>query len=170
MPINYGDGGNSSIGRIVQVAYSNATGEDSGTENSWTNTGLCDLQFSSNVTSGNKVLLLLQLGMGEPYDGCWAQHAGFTVYCTTQGVLGNSTWGMTGGWVSGSGSANSEMQYGFQRMSGSLLYTPSTTTPRYRIYRRRISCQWSMTVGSAHHSSSNYNSGSTQLTAMEVAA
>ena len=53
MPINYGDGGNSSIGRIVQVAYSNATGEDSGTENSWTNTGLCDLQFSSNVTSGN---------------------------------------------------------------------------------------------------------------------
>ena len=170
MAVFYGDGGSSSVGRVVQVAYSNATGEDSGSENSWTNTGLCDLQFANAVTSGNKVLLHLQLGLGEAFNNAWAQHAVLTVYCTTQGILGNSTWGMTGGWVSGANGASSHMQYGFMRMSGNLLYTPSTTTPRYRIYRKRISNQWSMTVGSAHHTSSDYNSGSTQLTAMEIAA
>jgi len=170
MPVYYGDGGNSSVGRVVQVAFANATGEDSGNETSWTNTGLIDLQFSNNVTSGNKVLLQLQLGLGEEYNNGWAQHAAFTIYCTTQGNLGGSTWGFTGGWVSGSGSANSEMQYGFQRMSGSRLYTPSTTTPRYRLYRKRISTSWSMTVGSAHHSNSEYNSGNTQLIAMEITA
>ena len=170
MAIYYGDGGNSSFGRVVQVAYANATGEDSGSENSWTQTGLIDLQFSNNVTSGNKVLLHLQLGMGEGYNGAWAQHGAFTVWCYTQGNLGDSTWGITGGWVSGSAAANSEMQYGFQRMSGMKLYTPTTTTPRYYLYRKRYSNQWSMTVGSAHHSSAGYNSGSTQLTAMEIAA
>ena len=110
MPINYGDGGSSSVGRVVQVAYANATGEDSGTENSWTQTGLIDLQFSNNVTSGNKVLLHLQLGMGEAYNSAWAMHAGFTVWCYTQGNLGDSTWGITGGWVSGSASASNDMQ------------------------------------------------------------
>ena len=55
-------------------------------------------------------------------------------------------------------------------MSGSRLYTPTTTTPRYRLYRKRINTSWSLTVGSAHHSDSNYNSGNTQLTAMEIAA
>tara|TARA_R100000231_G_scaffold139414_1_gene120562 strand:- start:485 stop:997 length:513 start_codon:yes stop_codon:yes gene_type:complete len=170
MPINYGDGGTSSVGRIVQVAEDNSMSEDSGTETSWTQTGLIDLQFANNVTSGNKVLLMFSFGMGEPYNGCWAQHAAFTIYCATQGNLGNSSWGLTGGWVSGSGSANSEMQYGFMRMNGSLLYTPTTTTPRYYLYRKRISCGWSMTVGSAHHSSAHYNSGNTCLIAMEVAA
>ena len=171
MAIYYGDGGgNSSVGRVVQVAYAHSTGEDSGSETSFTNTGLIDLQFTSAVTSGNKVLLHLQLGMGENYHGAWAQHAAFTIYCDTQGNLGDSTWGFTGGWVSGSSTANSNMQYGFQRMSGSKLYTPSTTTPRYRLYRKRIDTSWTMTVGSSHHSSTNYNSGNTQLTAMEIAA
>tara|TARA_B100000900_G_C20461114_1_gene667332 strand:- start:399 stop:911 length:513 start_codon:yes stop_codon:yes gene_type:complete len=170
MAIYYGDGGNSSVGRVVQVAYDSSTSEDSGTETSFTNTGLIDLTFGSNVTSGNKVLLHLQLGMGENYDSAWAQHAAFRIYCDTQGGLGHSTWGQTGGWVSGTASAGSNMQYGFQRMSGMLLYTPTTTTPRYRLYRRRIATGWSMTVGSSHHSSVNYNSGQTQLTAMEIAA
>ena len=170
MAIYYGDGGNSSSGRVVQVAYSNATGEDTGNETSWTNTGLCDLQFSNNVTSGNKVLLWLQLGMGEQYDGAWAVHGVYTVNCDTQGILGNSTWGMTGGWVSGANGASASMQYGFQRMSGTLLYTPNTTSPRYKIYRKRISYSFNMTTGSAYNSSSEYNSGSTQLIAMEITA
>ena len=170
MAIYYGDGGSSSVGRIVQVAHTYSTGEDSGSETSWTNTGLIDLQFSNNVTSGNKVLLQLQLGLGEDYNSSWAQHAAFTIYCTTQGNLGDNTWGFTGGWVGGGGSANGDMQYGFERMSGCKIYTPSTTTPRYRLYRKRINTSWSMTVGSAHHSSSDYNSGNTQLTAWEIAA
>lgn len=170
MAIYYGDGGNSSVGRVVQVAYDYSMSEDSGSETSFTNTGLIDLQFANAVTSGNKVLLHLQLGMGENYDGAWAQHAAFRIYCDTQGGLGESTWGQTGGWVSGTASAGSNMQYGFQRMSGMYLYTPTTTTPRYRLYRRRISTSWTMTVGSAHHSSANYNSTNTQLTAMEIAA
>tara|TARA_B000000557_G_scaffold159604_1_gene129372 strand:+ start:243 stop:755 length:513 start_codon:yes stop_codon:yes gene_type:complete len=170
MAIQYGDGGSSSVGRVVQVAQTSSMSEDSGSETSFTNTGLIDLQFSSNVTSGNKVLLMFNFGMGEAYNGCWAQHAAFTIYCDTDGNLGHSSWGLCGGWVSGSGGANSEMQYGYERMNGSKLYTPSTTTPRYRLYRRRISCSWSMTVGSSHHSSSNYNSGNTRLVAMEIAA
>ena len=170
MAIYYGSGGNSGVGRVVQVAYGSTMSEDTGSENSWTQTGLIDLQFSNAVTSGNKVYLQLQLGMGENYDGAWAQHAGFTIYCATEGNLGNSTWGITGGWVSGSNSAGSNMQYGFQRMSGNLLYTPTTTSPRYYLYRRRYSNSWGMAVGSAWHSSAAYNSGNTQLTAMEIAA
>ena len=170
MAIYYGDGGNSSSGRVVQIAYGSTNSEDSGSENSWTNTGLIDLQFSNNVTSGNKVLLQIQLGMGEAYDNAWAQHGLFTIYCDTQGNLGDSTWGFTGGWVSGASTANSNMQYGFQRMSGSKLYTPSTTTPRYRLYRRRVNTAFTMIVGSTHHSSTNYNSGNTQLTAWEITA
>ncbi len=170
MAIYYGDGGNSSVGRVVQVAYASATGEDSGSETSWTNTGLIDLQFGSNITSGNKVLLQLQLGMGEDYNGAWAQHAAFTIYCDTNGNVADSTWGMTGGWVSGANGANSHMQYGFMRMSGSKLYTPSTTTPRYRLYRKRINAAWNVVVGSSSHNSVDYNSGNTQLTAWEITA
>ena len=170
MAIYYGDGGSSSVGRVVQVAHTNATGEDSGSETSWTNSGLIDLQFSSAVTSGNKVLLQLQLGLGEAYHGAWAEHAALSIFCATQGNLGNSSWGITGGWVSGSASANSNMQYGFQRMSGNVLYTPTTTTPRYYLYRRRINNSFTMVIGSAYNSNGNYNSGSTQLTAMEIAA
>ena len=171
MPIDYGDGGTSAVGRIVQVAQDISDSEDSGNETSYTNTGLIDLQFANNLTSGNKVLLQLEFGLGEAYDGAWAQHARFTIYCDTQGELsGNATTGMVGGWVSGSNSAGSDMQYGFMRMSGSLLYTPTTTTPRYRLYRKRIDASWSMTVGSAHHNNSNYNSGRTILTAMEITA
>ena len=170
MAIYYGDGGNSSVGRIVQVAYGSSMSEDTGSENSWTQTGLIDLQFANAVTSGNKVLLHLQLGMGEAYNGAWAQHGAFTIYCATEGNLGHSSWGFTGGWVSGASGANSHQQYGFQRMSGSKLYTPTTTSPRYYLYRRRISNSWGMAVGSAWHSSTDYNSGNTQLTAMEIAA
>ena len=170
MAIYYGDGGNSSSGRIVQVAHTYSTGEDSGSETSWTNTGLIDLQFSNNVTSGNKVLLLLQLGMGEAYHGGWAEHGAFTIYCTTQGNLGDSTWGFCGGWVSSANGANGDMQYGFERMSGTKLYTPSTTTPRYRLYRRRSNNSWNLIVGSAHNGNGYYNSGNTQLTAWEITA
>jgi len=170
MAIYYSDGGNSSSGRVVQVAQDISYSEDSGSETSFTNTGLIDLQFANNVTSGNKVLLKLEFGMGEQYNNCWAQHGLFTVYCDTDGNVSGNSLGMCGGWVSGSSTANSEMQYGYQRMSGSMLYTPSTTTPRYRMYRKRISCSWTMVVGSAYHSSTNYNSGSTILTAMEITA
>jgi len=170
MAIYYGDGGNSSSGRVVQIAYGSTNSEDSGSESSWTNTGLIDLQFSNNVTSGNKVLLTLHVGMGEAYDNAWAQHGLFTIYCDTQGNVGDSNLGFCGGWVSGASTANSNMQYGYQRMSGSKLYTPSTTTPRYRLYRRRINNAFTMIVGSAHHSSTSYNSGNTILTAMEITA
>ena len=170
MAIYYSDGGNSSSGRVVQVAQDISHSEDSGSETSFTNTGLIDLQFANNVTSGNKVLLKLEFGMGEQYNNCWAQHGLFTVYCDTDGNVSGNSLGMCGGWVSSANGANSEMQYGYQRMSGSMLYTPSTTTPRYRMYRKRISCSWTMVVGSAYHSSTSYNSGSTILTAMEITA
>ena len=170
MAIYYGDGGNSSSGRIVQITQGKTNSEDSGNETSFTNTGLLDIQFSNAVTSGNKVLLQLSFGMGEAYNSAWAQHAAFTIYCDTDGNLGDSTWGMVGGWVSGTGSADGNMQYGFQRMYGSKLYTPTTTTPRYRLYRKRINASWTLVVGSASHSSSDYNSGNTCLTAMEITA
>jgi len=171
MAIDYGDGGTSAVGRIVQIAQDISDSEDSGSETSYTNTGLIDLQFASNVTSGNKVLLQLEFGLGENYASAWAQHARFTIYCDTQGQLSdNATTGMVGGWVSGASTADSNMQYGFMRMSGSLLYTPTTTTPRYRLYRKRINTSWSLTIGSAHHSSTDYNSGRTILTAMEITA
>ena len=170
MAIYYGDGGNSSSGRVVQVTQGTTNSEDSGNETSFTDTGLLDIQFSNAVTSGNKVLLQLSFGMGEAYDTAWAQHAAFTIYCDTDGNLGDSTWGMVGGWGSGTGSADGNMQYGFQRMYGSKLYTPTTTTPRYRLYRKRINASWTLVVGSASHSSSDYNSGNTCLTAMVITA
>ena len=170
MAIYYSDGGNSSSGRVVQVTQGVTNSEDSGSETSWTQTGLIDLQFANDVTSGNKVLLTLHLGMGEQYNNCWAQHGLFTIYCATQGNVGQSSVGICGGWVSGTGNASNDMQYGYQRMSGSVLYTPTTTTPRYYLYRKRISCSFVMVVGSAYHSSTNYNSGNTILTAMEISA
>ena len=57
MAIYYSDGGNSSSGRVVQVTQGVTNSEDSVSETSLTQTCLIDLQFSNNVTSGNKVLL-----------------------------------------------------------------------------------------------------------------
>ena len=51
MAIYYGDGGNSSSGRVVQVTQGTTNSEDSGNETSFTNTGLLDIQFSNAVTS-----------------------------------------------------------------------------------------------------------------------
>ena len=157
-------------GSVVQVAQDIDHGEDSGNETSWTQTGRIDLSFPNSVTSGNKVLLTLHVGIGEAYNNAWAQHGLLTIYCATQGNLGDSNLGICGGWVSGNNSAGSDMQYGYQRMSGSLLYTPTTTTPRYYLYRKRIADAFIMVVGSAKHTGANYNSGNTTLVAMEITA
>ena len=157
-------------GSVVQVATYTDNGEDSGNETSWTQTGRIDLSFPNAVTSGNKVLLTLHVGMGEAYDSSWAQHGLLTIYCATQGNLGDSNLGICGGWVSGNNSAAGDMQYGYQRMSGSLLYTPTTTTPRYYLYRKRIDIAFIMVIGSAKHTDANYNSGNTTLVAMEITA
>ncbi len=156
--------------KVQELYKSYQKQKQDGNETSWTQTGRIDLSFPNAVTSGNKVLLTLHVGMGEAYDSSWAQHGLLTIYCATQGNLGDSNLGICGGWVSGNNTAGNDMQYGYQRMSGSLLYTPTTTTPRYYLYRKRIDTAFVMVVGSAKHTSANYNSGNTTLVAMEITA
>ena len=169
MAINFTGGTQDKESRVLQVKSVRTNSIDSGNETSWVNTGLIDVQFDDNILSDSNVIVWLHATIGEDYNGAWAQPMYLTIYCDTDGNIGDGTRGVTGGWVDFMGRADNWVQYGQQRISGCVQYNPTTTTPRYRLYRKNSQASWTRYVGRSANSSSVYNTGNTQVTIMEVA-
>jgi len=107
------------------------------TSNTFTDTGLFSAQFDTALQSGSKVLATVHCIIGQPYAGSWARMNFITIFDgstnkgdsstpDTYGIGGNAPLG--GSWA-GSG----YIQHDAAHISGSLLFTPSSTNPTIKI-------------------------------------
>ena len=167
MAINFTTGTQDKECRVLQMKSVRTNSVDSGNETSWTQTGLIDLQFDNNILSDSHVCVMINCNIGEDHHSSWANPMYVTAYCATDGNLGDGTRGVAGSWTSFMGRADNWVQYGQQRISGIIKYNPSTTTPRYYLYRRS-NVSWTRYIGRCANNSSSYNTGNTQMTIWEL--
>jgi len=167
MAINFTTGTQDKECRVLQMKSVRTNSVDSGNETSWTQTGLIDLQFDNNILSDSHVCVMINCNIGEDHHSSWANPMYVTAYCATDGNLGDSTRGVCGSWTSFMGRADNWVQYGQQRISGIIKYNPSTTTPRYYLYRRS-NAAFTRYIGRSAHTSSSFNTGNTQMTIWEL--
>ena len=166
MAINFPTGTQDKECRVLQMKTARTNSIDSGSETSWTQTGLIDLQFDNNILSDSHVAVMINCSIGEDYNSSWANPMYVTAYCATDGNLGDSTRGVCGSWVDFMGRANDWVQYGQQRISGIIQYNPSTTTPRYYLYRKSTA-SFTRYVGRCANNNGNYVTGRTTMTIIE---
>lgn len=167
MALNFPGGTQDKECRVLQIKSAVSDSVDSGSETSWTQTGLIDLQFDNAILSDSHVTVMINCTIGEDHNGAWAQPMYVTAYCATDGNVGDSTRGIAGGWVDFMGRADNWVQYGQQRISGVIQYNPSTTTPRYYLYRRSHS-SFVRYIGRCANSSSSYVTGRAEMTIIEM--
>lgn len=167
MAINFANGQQDKESRVLQIKTGVSDSVDSGNETSWTQTGLIDLQFDNAILSDSHVTVMINCSIGEDHNSSWATPMYVTAYCATDGNIGDSTRGICGGWVDFMGRADNWTQYGQQRISGCIQYNPSTTTPRYYLYRKSIA-SFTRYVGRCANNSSTYVTGRTTMTIIEM--
>tara|TARA_B100000427_G_scaffold165726_1_gene137679 strand:- start:193 stop:702 length:510 start_codon:yes stop_codon:yes gene_type:complete len=167
MALNFPSGTQDKECRVLQMKSVRTNSIDSGNETSWTQTGLIDLQFDNNILSDSHVCVMINCNIGEDHNNAWANPMYVTAYCATDGNLGDSTRGVCGSWTSFMGRADTWVQYGQQRISGCIQYNPSTTTPRYYLYRKSAA-GFTRYIGRCANSSTSYNTGNTQMTIWEL--
>ena len=160
-------------GKIRQVKTLVSTNTFTSTAQSWTDVGI-EVAFDSNFADGNsKVLCFFSLSGTQNTDigNSWAMFNYFTIYEGSTN-RGNADRGLIGGnSLTDASSGAGAPGYHNYHMSGSVLFTPSTTTtPTCTIYGRGPdpTYTWTWSVGrSAQYSSTNYYSPTT-ITIMEV--
>ena len=167
MALNYPGGQQDKECRVLQIKSAVSDSVDSGSETSWTQTGLIDLQFDNAILSDSHVTVMINCTIGEDHNSAWAMPMYVTAYCATDGNIGDSTRGICGSWVDFMGRADNWVQYGQQRISGIIQYNPSTTTPRYYLYRKSTA-SFVRYVGRCANSNTNYVTGNTQMTIWEL--
>ena len=171
MPIVFPNDTQDECARILQVTQTISDSEYSTNSTSFVNSGLITASFSNTLKSGSKVLAKIELSQGESSSGAWAQPHYFTLYQGTSSDngsnIGDSTRGMIGSCaISGAGSGH--QIYDYERISASILHTPGSTSPYYRLYVRTNANTRYVTIGSAYNSTAFYNVGRTIVTLMEV--
>ena len=144
------------------------------TSNTFTDTGLFSAQFDTALQSSSKVLATFHCIIGQPYDNSWARLNYVTIFDgstnksdspsnpDTYGVSGNAPLG--GSWV-GTG----YIQYDSAHISGSLLFTPSSTNPTIKLaYRTHDSVN--LSIGRHWAGGETLAVSPTRLTIQEISA
>lgn len=158
-------------GSIIQVktgTFTTSNGDTaSSNSTSFVDSGL-SVTFDNDLASGSKVYCMFNVTFGQTdATSAWANPTHMTIY--EGGVnRGDSSTGLGSG-NANAGGGGSAMQYELVRMSGSTLFTPSTTvTPTCSLYYRTQASQITSYINRAGNTSSTYNVSST-ITLMEVA-
>ena len=172
MSINYGDGGTSAAGRIVQVVQTVKT--DAFSVLNTTSTDITGMNVTITPASSNsKVLILVELAVGDDGNG----YSGFKLIrgSTTIGqstALDSANVSNTQDTAFGFGSESSQATYKLNNTSFNFLDTPSTTSAT--TYKLNIITWESKTfylnrpysLGNARYTMS----GTSTITAMEISA
>ena len=157
-------------GGIAQVKQFINNGEFTTSSNSFVNTGLITATFDNPIASGSKVLLQLETSISEDQNGAWARGHPVTVFEGSTNI-GTDTFSAFRTLHAATGGYSGNSVYFNMMIYGSVLHTPSSTTPSYTIRMHSDSgggSGWNITMGSARSSSSSYNWGGTRLTIYEV--
>tara|TARA_R100000654_G_scaffold12723_1_gene27751 strand:- start:61 stop:591 length:531 start_codon:yes stop_codon:yes gene_type:complete len=130
----------------------------------WENTGFVSLTFPNALQSNSKVLVRINVLLGEAQDNGWASRTAVTIFENSTNK-GHATYGIVSSSAHDNGSANT--QYKAESMSGELLFTPSVTNGTYALYCKAPS-SYVRTIGGASINSSNTPIGNTQVTLQEI--
>jgi len=156
-------------GGIRQVKQFTANSEFTTASNTYVNTNLITATFDSAILSGSKVLVQLECICSEQYHGSWAGHMRITVFDGSTNIgNGNLDNAFRTLHASTAGNDSGATPYMAMQFYGSVLHTPSGTSPSYTIHLKSHSTSMNRTIGSANNASADYNSGGTRLTIYEV--
>ena len=158
------------IGKVLQVktaVFTTPNVSSSSNSTAFVDSGI-SVTFDSNLSPGSKIYCTFDVTFGQTdATSAWAQPTHMTIF---QGGInrGDSLLGLaTGNGIAGSG--GSSMQYELQRISGSVLFTPSTNVvPTCSLFYKSNASEITSYINRAGSSSAAYNSSST-MTIMEVA-
>ena len=120
-------------GHVIQVKNFYDASRPSSTSNSFVDSGV-STSFDQELQASSKVFIHVNWSIGHEYDGTWARLFHLTVY---EGGInrGDSSYGIGGGAANLAGNQNqAQVQYDAERLSGSALFTPSTTNPTMSLY------------------------------------
>jgi hypothetical protein len=157
-------------GTIVQVKHFISDNEFVSSSTSFVNTNLITASFDNSIQSGSKVYATMSVSIGEAFNSAWAQPVYLTLYQGTNSDVGSNIGDSTRGIVGGNAISNADTQnnvYDLERLSGSILHTPSNTNPYYRLFMRSHS-PFPRYIGSPASSTVSYNVGRTMVTIFEV--
>ena len=120
-------------GTVLQVKNFYDETRPQSTSNSFVDTGI-SVSFDQALKANSKVFMHVNWSLGHVYDGTWARLFHLTVY---EGGInrGDADYGIGGGAANLAGNSNTaQVQYDVERLSGSALFTPSTTNPTMSLY------------------------------------
>ena len=142
-------------GAVLQAKQIYSSSIVSTVSTSWVDTGMA-WTFDSPLQANSKVLISLDVLMGQAYASSWANLAFVTIYENNVN-RGDANYGIAGSAANLAGSALSAgMQYDVERMGGSCVFTPSTTSPTVKLYFRttdantgiQLNANWNNSVAS----------------------
>jgi len=130
----------------------------------WENTGFVSLTFPNALQSNSKVLVRINVLIGEVSDSGWAARTALTIFENSTNK-GHATYGIVSSSAHDNGSANTV--YKAESMSGELLFTPSVTNGTYTLYCKAPN-SYARTIGGTANTSANTPVGNTQVTLQEI--
>jgi len=130
----------------------------------WENTGFVSLTFPNALQSNSKVLVRINVLLGEVSDNAWASRTSVTIFENSTNK-GHATYGICSSSAHDDGSVNTV--YAVESMSGELLFTPSVTNGTYTLYCKAPN-SYARTIGGTASTSSNTPVGNTQVTLQEI--
>ena len=142
------------------------------TSNSFVDTGLFSAQFDTALQANSKVYAQVHCTIGQPYDGSWARLNYVTIFDGSTNKADGGTpdfYGIGGAApLGGSWAGTGYIQHDQAHITGSLLFTPSSTNPTIKLaYKSHDSV--SLRIGASYVISDDYYKSPTRLTLQEIA-
>jgi len=158
-------------GSILQVKQALSNTKVIKSDTSFVDTGLfAGLTFDNNLQSNSKVFATIEATIGEQNANGWAVPCELTLYEGSSNIGNDGNSGLCGSIAVINGNNGNDI-YGMERVYGSILYTPSSNNPSYKLYMKSATNSFNRVVGGSYDTGqSSYIVGGTRITIMEVAA
>ena len=120
-------------GSVIQTKNFYTESRPTSASNTFTDSGI-SVSFDQALNANSKVFIHVNWTFSHEYHGTWARLFALTVY---EGGInrGDSSYGIGAGAANLAGNQNTaSTQYDVERLSGSILFTPSTTNPTMSLY------------------------------------
>lgn len=153
-------------GHVVQVKQASSNSRFTTQSTSFVDTGFFSLSFDHDIALTSKVLVQIEATIGEINSTLWARPVVLTVYEDSTNIGDDLFSG-----IASSHPVNENATqniYLMQKLTGSILYTPTATSPVYT-FRVRSTAAFTRSIGGAYDPNSAWQTGGTRLTIMEIA-
>ena len=156
-------------GTVLQVKQAISNSRVTTSSTSFVDTGLfTGVTFDNALQPNSKVLVQLQVAFGETDNGSWARTTDITIYEGSTNIGDNNNDALISGHAAHPGNSTAT-RYQIHQAFGSILYTPSSTNPSYKVYWKCNSAFTRTLGGMQSAEQTDYSMGGTRLTLMEIA-